>query len=162
MTFVRTRLMLDRLAEGETLLVCLRGDEPRGNVPRTAVEQGHVLLGQRDEIITSIQAHPCNPATAAAAGFKVVTLMLEENGYPSLDALKAAVSERTAALMINNPDDMGVYNPEIAEWARRGCRRRPSATAPRRWRRSSRRAMARANTTACSCDSTPRWIGKRP
>ena len=36
-------------------------------------------LGQRDEIITSIQAHPCNPATAAAAGFKVVTLMLEVN-----------------------------------------------------------------------------------
>ena len=33
-------------------------------------------LGQRDEIVTSIQAHPCNAATAAAAGFKVVTLML--------------------------------------------------------------------------------------
>ena len=75
-------------------------------------------LKQRNEIITSIQAHPCNPATAATAGFKVVTLMLEENGYPSLDALKAAVSNRTAALMINNPDDMGVYNPEITEWVR--------------------------------------------
>ena len=75
-------------------------------------------LGQRDEIVTTIQTHPCNPATAAAAGFKVVTLMLEENGYPSLDALKAAVSGRTAALMVNNPDDMGVYNPEIKEWVR--------------------------------------------
>jgi glycine dehydrogenase subunit 2 len=73
-------------------------------------------LGKRDQIITSIQAHPCNPATAATAGFEVVTLMLDENGYPSLDALKAAVSDRTAALMINNPDDMGVYNPHIAEW----------------------------------------------
>jgi len=73
-------------------------------------------LGKRDQIITSIQSHPCNPATAATAGFEVVTLMLEENGYPSLDALKAAVSDRTAALMINNPDDMGVYNPEIREW----------------------------------------------
>ncbi len=75
-------------------------------------------LEQRNEIVTSIQAHPCNAATAAAAGFKVVTLMLEENGYPSLDALKAAVSNRTAALLINNPDDMGVYNPEIKEWVR--------------------------------------------
>ena len=75
-------------------------------------------LGRRDEIITTIQAHPCNPATAAAAGFKVVTLMLEEDGYPSLEALKAAVSDRTAALMVNNPDDMGVYNPEIKEWVR--------------------------------------------
>jgi len=73
-------------------------------------------LGQRDEIITSIQAHPCNPATAATAGFRVVTLPLEENGYPSLEALRAAVSEHTAALMINNPDDMGIYNPDLAEW----------------------------------------------
>jgi glycine dehydrogenase subunit 2 len=75
-------------------------------------------LEQRDEIVTTIQTHPCNAATAATAGFKVVTLMIEENGYPSLDALKAAVSNRTAALMINNPDDMGVYNPEIREWVR--------------------------------------------
>ena len=73
-------------------------------------------LAQRDEIVTTIQAHPCNAATAAAAGFKVVTLPLEEDGYPSLDALKAAVSERTAALMVNNPDDMGIYNPQIDTW----------------------------------------------
>jgi glycine dehydrogenase subunit 2 len=75
-------------------------------------------LEQRNEIITSIQAHPCNAATAAAAGFKVITLMLDENGYPSVEALKAAVSERTAALLINNPDDMGIYNPDIKEWVR--------------------------------------------
>jgi len=73
-------------------------------------------LPQRNEIITTIQAHPCNAATASAAGFDIVTLPLEENGYPSLDALKAAVSERTASLMVNNPDDMGVYNPEIDKW----------------------------------------------
>ena len=69
-------------------------------------------------MVTSVQAHPCNPATAAAAGFKVVNLPLEENGYPSLDALKAAVSEKTALIMINNPDDMGIYNPEIKEWVK--------------------------------------------
>ena len=73
-------------------------------------------LGQRTEMVTSVQAHPCNPATAAAAGFRVVNLPLEENGYPSLGALKAALSEKTALLMINNPDDMGIYNPEIKEW----------------------------------------------
>ena len=75
-------------------------------------------LEQRNQIITSIQSHPCNPATAAAAGFEVLTLMLEKDGYPSLEALKAAVSERTAALMINNPDDMGVYNPHIKQWVK--------------------------------------------
>lgn len=44
MTFVRTRLALDRLAPGQTLLVRLRGDEPLRNVPRSAQEQGHTVL----------------------------------------------------------------------------------------------------------------------
>jgi TusA-related sulfurtransferase len=48
MTFVRTRLALDRMAPGEILLVTLRGEEPRRNVPRTATEQGHEVLA-RDE-----------------------------------------------------------------------------------------------------------------
>jgi glycine dehydrogenase subunit 2 len=73
-------------------------------------------LERRDEVITTIQAHPCNAATAAAAGFKVVTLPLEEDGYASVQALEAAVSDRTAALMVNNPDDMGIYNPHIKRW----------------------------------------------
>ena len=46
MTFVRTRLALDRLATGQTLLVLLRGDEPRRNVPATARAQGHVVLAE--------------------------------------------------------------------------------------------------------------------
>jgi tRNA 2-thiouridine synthesizing protein A len=44
MTFVRTRLALDRMAPGEILLVMLKGDEPLRNVPRTATEQGHEVL----------------------------------------------------------------------------------------------------------------------
>ena len=36
-------------------------------------------LEKRNEIITTIQTHPCNPATAATAGFKVINLMLDEN-----------------------------------------------------------------------------------
>jgi TusA-related sulfurtransferase len=47
MTFVRTRLALDRLASGQTLLVLLRGDEPLQNVPRTALAQGHAVLSQQ-------------------------------------------------------------------------------------------------------------------
>ncbi|WP_376087520.1 sulfurtransferase TusA family protein [Roseomonas sp. CCTCC AB2023176] len=48
MTFVRTRLMLDRMAVGEVLLVLCRGEEPRRNIPRTAAEQGHAVLRQDD------------------------------------------------------------------------------------------------------------------
>ena len=48
MTFVRTRLALDRLASGQVLAVRLRGEEPRRNVPRTAAEQGHAVLALHD------------------------------------------------------------------------------------------------------------------
>ena len=48
MTYVRTRLALDRLAPGQMLMVHLSGEEPRRNVPRTAVEQGHVVVHQND------------------------------------------------------------------------------------------------------------------
>jgi TusA-related sulfurtransferase len=44
MTFVRTRLALDRMQPGQTLRVRLRGEEPLRNVPRTAREQGHEVL----------------------------------------------------------------------------------------------------------------------
>ena len=44
MTFVRTRLALDRMLPGQTLRVKLRGEEPLRNVPRTAAEQGHEVL----------------------------------------------------------------------------------------------------------------------
>jgi tRNA 2-thiouridine synthesizing protein A len=49
MTFVRTRLALDRLAPGQTLLVRLRGEEPLRNVPRAAQEQGHTVLSLEAE-----------------------------------------------------------------------------------------------------------------
>jgi len=73
---------------------------------------------QRDEIITTIFSHPSNAACARTAGFKVITLYPDEDGYPDLDALRAAVSERTAGLMITNPEDTGIFNPRIEEFVR--------------------------------------------
>ncbi len=71
---------------------------------------------QRNEVVTTIFSHPCNAATSATAGFKVITLMPAKDGYPDFDALKAAISERTAGLMITNPEDTGIYNPRIKEF----------------------------------------------
>jgi TusA-related sulfurtransferase len=48
MTFVRTRLALDRMAPGQVLRVHLKGEEPRRNIPRTAAEQGHLVLAEQD------------------------------------------------------------------------------------------------------------------
>lgn len=45
MTFVRTKLRLERMHPGEVLAVRLRGDEPLRNVPRAARDEGHVILG---------------------------------------------------------------------------------------------------------------------
>jgi glycine cleavage system P protein (glycine dehydrogenase) subunit 2 len=73
-------------------------------------------LEQRDEIITTMFSHPCDAASPATAGFKVITLMPREDGYPDLDALRAAVSERTAGIFITNPEDTGIYNPLIDQF----------------------------------------------
>jgi TusA-related sulfurtransferase len=44
MTYVKTRIALERLAPGEILEVLLRGGEPLENVPRSAAEEGHRVL----------------------------------------------------------------------------------------------------------------------
>jgi tRNA 2-thiouridine synthesizing protein A len=49
MTFVHTRLALDKLPSGAVLRVLLRGEEPRRNVPRTAAALGHEVVSVTDE-----------------------------------------------------------------------------------------------------------------
>ena len=68
---------------------------------------------QRDEIITTAFSHPADAATPSVAGFKVITLMPSENGYPDFQSLKSVLSERTAGLMVTNPEDTGLFNPNI-------------------------------------------------
>jgi tRNA 2-thiouridine synthesizing protein A len=49
MTFVLVRLALDQMTTGQMLEIRLRGAEPRRNVPLTAQEQGHEVVGIVDE-----------------------------------------------------------------------------------------------------------------
>jgi glycine dehydrogenase subunit 2 len=81
-----------------------------------AYHQSRGEADQRDEVITTIFSHPSDAACAKVAGYKVITLYPGSNGYPDLAALKEAVSERTAGLMITNPEDTGIFNPDIAEF----------------------------------------------
>jgi glycine dehydrogenase subunit 2 len=79
----------------------------------------HDLNGEgerRNEIITTVFSHPADAATPATAGFKVITLHPNENGYPDFEALKAAISDRTAGLMMTNPEDTGIFNPHIRDY----------------------------------------------
>jgi glycine dehydrogenase subunit 2 len=75
--------------------------------------------GQRDEVITTAFSHPSNAACARTAGYRIITLQPDPvSGRPALEALKAAVSERTASLLITNPEDTGIYNDEIDQFVR--------------------------------------------
>ena len=83
------------------------------------VEAYHASRGEsdkRDELITTIFSHPSDAAAAAVKGYKVITLYQNEDGLPDLDALRAAISDRTAGLFITNPEDTGIFNPLISEF----------------------------------------------
>ncbi|HUK28221.1 MAG TPA: aminomethyl-transferring glycine dehydrogenase subunit GcvPB [Candidatus Acidoferrales bacterium] len=72
---------------------------------------------ERNEVITTVHSHPCNGASAALAGYKVITLYPNpDTGCPDIEALKAAASKHTAALMITDPYDTGVFDPAIDEY----------------------------------------------
>ncbi|NHJ40526.1 MAG: glycine dehydrogenase subunit 2 [Asgard group archaeon] len=73
---------------------------------------------QRTEIIVPDNAHGTNPATAAMAGYKTVVIKSNENGLVDLEALKAATNEKTAALMLTNPNTLGLFEKEILETAK--------------------------------------------
>ena len=83
------------------------------------VKQYHEDRGegdQRTQIITTLNSHPANAAAAASAGFEVIHLPPGPAGYPDIEALKTAISDETAGLMTTNPEDTGLFNPEIEEW----------------------------------------------
>ena len=72
---------------------------------------------ERDEVITTMFSHPCDAATPATAGYKVITLYPNpETGIPDTEALKEAVGPRTAGCFITNPEDIGIFNKNIDEW----------------------------------------------
>lgn len=73
---------------------------------------------QRNEIIIPDSAHGTNPASAAMAGFKVVEIKSNENGMIDLDDLKSKLSDKTAGLMLTNPNTVGIFDDNIMEITR--------------------------------------------
>jgi TusA-related sulfurtransferase len=49
MTFVRTKLLIEKMAAGETAEVRLKGQEPLGNVPRNVRDHGHEVVSLEPE-----------------------------------------------------------------------------------------------------------------
>ncbi len=67
----------------------------------------------RSEVIVPDAAHGTNFASAAMAGFDVVELPSGTDGRVDLEALEAAVGEDTAALMLTNPNTLGLFERDI-------------------------------------------------
>ncbi|MFB6192568.1 MAG: aminomethyl-transferring glycine dehydrogenase subunit GcvPB [Haloarculaceae archaeon] len=72
---------------------------------------------ERSEVIIPDSAHGTNFASAAMAGYDVVNLPSNDEGRVNLDALEAALSEETAALMLTNPNTLGLFERDIHEIA---------------------------------------------
>ncbi len=84
------------------------------------IRKYHLLRGdsKRDEMIIPDSAHGTNPASASMAGFKVIRLLTADNGNIDLDALRSVVSERTAGIMLTNPNTLGLFEQDIVEVAK--------------------------------------------
>ena len=73
---------------------------------------------KRNKIIVPDSAHGTNPATAAMAGYQIVEIKSTPEGLVDLEALKAAVGEDTAGLMLTNPNTVGIYDRGVKEISR--------------------------------------------
>lgn len=72
---------------------------------------------QRTKVIVPDSSHGTNPASATVAGYDTITIPSNERGLVDLDALRAAVGEDTAALMLTNPSTLGLFEESIVEIA---------------------------------------------
>ena len=72
---------------------------------------------KRTKVIVPDSSHGTNPASAAVAGFDIITIKSDERGLVDLDALRAAVGPDTAALMLTNPNTLGLFEEHIVEIA---------------------------------------------
>lgn len=69
---------------------------------------------ERDEVLVPDNAHGTNPASATLAGYKTVMIKTDPTtGDIDLDHLTSKVSKKTAALMLTNPNTLGLFSSSI-------------------------------------------------
>ncbi len=69
----------------------------------------------RKNVIIPDSAHGTNPASAAMCGFNIVEIKSNEKGLVDLEALKAVLDNNTAAIMLTNPNTLGLFEEDILE-----------------------------------------------
>jgi len=70
---------------------------------------------ERREVLVPDSAHGTNPATASMAGFTTVEVPSAPDGGVDLDAFRAALGPRTAAVMLTNPSTLGLFEGRVVE-----------------------------------------------
>ena len=70
---------------------------------------------ERTEVIVPDSAHGTNPASAVVAGLDVVTVRSNDKGQVDIEHLKEVVSDKTCAIMLTNPNTLGIFEEEIIE-----------------------------------------------
>jgi len=73
--------------------------------------------GHRRKVLVPDSAHGTNPATAAMAGFEVVTVPSDRDGNTDLAFLESALDDGVAAMMLTLPSTLGLFDPNIARIA---------------------------------------------
>ena len=73
---------------------------------------------KRTDVLIPDSAHGTNPASAAMAGFNVVSLPSDSNGNTDMEALKASVGDRLAGFMLTQPSTLGLFDTNILEVTR--------------------------------------------
>lgn len=78
----------------------------------------HEARGERrTKVLVPDSSHGTNPASATVAGFETITLPSTPEGLVDLDALRQAVGNDTAALMLTNPNTLGLFEKQITDIA---------------------------------------------
>lgn len=72
---------------------------------------------RRVKILVPTSAHGTNPASAAMAGFVTVPVPCNDAGLVDLEQLQSLVGPDTAAIMLTNPNTLGLFEKEILQIA---------------------------------------------
>ena len=71
----------------------------------------------KTKVLVPDSAHGTNPASAAIAGYDVVTVPSDDQGLMDMDEFKHALGLDVAAVMLTCPNTLGLFNPRIREVA---------------------------------------------
>ena len=70
---------------------------------------------KRTKVIIPDSAHGTNPASAKMAGFDIVEIKSNEKGQVDIDSLKAVLNQDVAAIMMTNPNTLGIFEERVEE-----------------------------------------------